>query len=112
MYSPCYRQTDRETHGLNRGRPKWSSGGQNYPSAQPSLQHGLGRGLRASATASIPPQSALPLEPSWSHPLSITALLLEPPRQPRVLLTAAGTAPAATQPLKPCSWSHPRSKGS
>merc|ERR1740130_967624 len=99
MYSPCYRQTDRETHGLNRGRPKWSSGGQNYPSAQPSLQHGLGRGLRASATASIPPQSALPLEPSWSHPLSITALLLEPSRQPRVLLTAAGTAPAATQPL-------------
>ena len=28
------RQTDRETHGLSRGRPKWSSGGQthNYPS--------------------------------------------------------------------------------
>ena len=28
------RQTDRETHGLSRVRPKWSSGGQtyNYPS--------------------------------------------------------------------------------
>eukprot|EP00964_Phaeocystis_antarctica_P008320 scaffold4482_cov40-Phaeocystis_antarctica.AAC.2 len=28
------RQTDRETHGLSRGRPHWSSGGQthNYPS--------------------------------------------------------------------------------
>ena len=28
------RQTDRETHGLSRGRPKWSSGGQthHYPS--------------------------------------------------------------------------------
>ena len=33
-YTPLDRQTDRETHGLSRGRPKWSSGGQtqNYPS--------------------------------------------------------------------------------